>query len=37
VREIREMSWLVDDIRSNGLVTTPDDAAAVPVPSFDSN
>lgn len=37
VREIKEMSWLVDDIESNGPATTLQDAAARPVPSFVAN
>lgn len=37
VREIKEMTWLVNDITVNGLATTAEAAAARPVPSFDSN
>jgi len=37
VREIKEMTWLVEDIGANGLATTPEEAAARPVPSFGSN
>lgn len=33
-REILEMDWLIQDIAENGLATTPDDAAARPVPDF---
>ena len=34
-REILEMSWLVADIRRNGVATTRDAAAERPVPEFD--
>ena len=34
-REIDEMSWLVDDIETNGAATTAAEAAARPVPEFD--
>jgi uncharacterized protein (DUF305 family) len=34
VREIKEMSWLVDDIAAHGKATTTDAAAARPVPEF---
>lgn len=33
-KEIAEMDWLVEDIRANGIATTPDEAAARPVPTF---
>lgn len=33
-REIDEMEWLIEDIRENGPATTPEDAAARPVPDF---
>ena len=33
-REIREMDWLLDDIRQNGPAATPGDAEARPVPDF---
>ncbi|MFT5775480.1 DUF305 domain-containing protein [Hyphomonas sp.] len=33
-REIREMKWLLDDIRANGEATTPAEAGARPVPLF---
>ncbi|MBU1287433.1 MAG: DUF305 domain-containing protein [Alphaproteobacteria bacterium] len=33
-REIKEMKWLLDDIRANGEVTTPPEANARPVPTF---
>ena len=33
-REIREMKWLLDDIRANGEATTPAEADARPVPGF---
>jgi FlaA1/EpsC-like NDP-sugar epimerase len=34
VREISEMDWLIEDIRTNGPATTAEDAAARPVPEF---
>lgn len=34
-REIREMDWLIRDIRENGRAATPDEAEARPVPTFD--
>jgi hypothetical protein len=34
VREIKEMEWLIDDIRTNGIATTEDDAEERPVPDF---
>lgn len=33
-REIREMEWLIDDIRENGPATTQAEADARPVPDF---
>ncbi|MEQ9569649.1 MAG: DUF4440 domain-containing protein [Longimicrobiales bacterium] len=33
-REIAEMEWLIDDIRTNGIAATADDAAGRPVPDF---
>jgi hypothetical protein len=33
-REIREMEWLISDIRSNGAAATPAEAAARPVPEL---
>ena len=34
VREIKEMEWLIDDIRTNGIATTEDEAEERPVPDF---
>ena len=34
-REILEMSWLVEDIRTNGIAASAEEAAARPVPEFD--
>jgi hypothetical protein len=34
-REILEMEWLIDDIRRNGIASTPDEAEARPIPEFD--
>ncbi|MGB5724858.1 MAG: DUF305 domain-containing protein [Parasphingorhabdus sp.] len=34
-REIKEMEWLIEDIRENGKATTEADAAARPVPKFE--
>lgn len=33
-REIKEMEWLIEDIRTHGVATTPDEAEARPVPDF---
>lgn len=33
-REIKEMKWLIEDIRKNGKASTEADAAARPVPKF---
>ncbi|MAN45822.1 MAG: DUF305 domain-containing protein [Alphaproteobacteria bacterium] len=33
-KEIAEMEWLIDDIAKNGKATTPEEAAARPVPDF---
>ena len=33
-REIKEMNWLIDDIRKNGKATTEAEAEARPVPEF---
>jgi hypothetical protein len=33
-REIREMEWLIEDIRENGLAETAEEANARPVPDF---
>nr|MDA3858371.1 DUF305 domain-containing protein [Roseovarius sp.] len=34
-REIKEMKWLIEDIRKNGKATTEADAMARPVPKFE--
>ena len=34
-KEIAEMKWLVDDIESNGVVTTQEEAEQRPVPEFE--
>jgi hypothetical protein len=34
VREISEMDWLIEDIRTNGPASTAEDAAERPVPEF---
>lgn len=34
-REIREMEWLINDIRENGLATSSEDAQARSAPSFE--
>tara|TARA_R110000787_G_scaffold37584_2_gene95289 strand:- start:86 stop:610 length:525 start_codon:yes stop_codon:yes gene_type:complete len=36
-REIKEMTWLIDDIRQNGKAVTEADAAGRPVPDFEAN
>jgi uncharacterized protein (DUF305 family) len=33
-REIREMEWLIEDIRENGLAETAEEANVRPVPDF---
>jgi FlaA1/EpsC-like NDP-sugar epimerase len=33
-REIKEMDWLIDDIRANGVAATMDEAGERPVPDF---
>jgi hypothetical protein len=33
-REIKEMEWLIADIRANGVATSAEEAEARPVPSF---
>ena len=34
-KEIKEMKWLLNDIKQNGKVTTAAEAAARPVPAFE--
>ncbi len=34
-KEIKEMKWLIDDIKKNGKATTEAEAAARPVPKFE--
>ena len=34
-REIKEMEWLINDIRKNGKANTPAEAAARPIPKFE--
>ena len=36
-KEIAEMEWLLDDISRNGKATTPEEAAARPVPEFSAD
>ena len=33
-REIKEMEWLIEDIRANGVAETEDEANNRPVPQF---
>lgn len=33
-REIKEMEWLIEDIKTNGIAETQEEAAARPVPDF---
>ena len=35
-REIKEMTWLIDDIRKNGLVTTQAALEGRPLPDFEA-
>ncbi|HSM70550.1 MAG TPA: DUF305 domain-containing protein [Anaerolineales bacterium] len=37
VREIKEMEWLIEDIRNNGLATSQEQADARPVPAFSAD
>jgi hypothetical protein len=34
-REIKEMAWLIEDIKQNGAATSESEAAARPVPDFE--
>jgi uncharacterized protein (DUF305 family) len=36
-REIKEMKWLINDIKDNGEATTQEKAANRPVPTFEGN
>ena len=36
-REISEMGWLIDDIRRDGVASTPEEAQSRPVPDFDGS
>lgn len=36
-REIAEMDWLIEDIRTNGPATTPEEAQAREVPAFEES
>lgn len=36
-REIKEMNWLLDDIRENGIVSMEAEAEARPVPEFETS
>ncbi|GAB3141502.1 DUF305 domain-containing protein [Marisediminicola antarctica] len=36
-KEIAEMTWLIEDIEENGVVTTPDEADERPVPEFEAS
>lgn len=33
-REIKEMEWLIEDIKNNGVAASPEEAQARPVPDF---
>jgi hypothetical protein len=35
-REIKEMEWLIEDIKMNGMATTQEEAEARPVPAYSS-
>lgn len=37
LREIKEMNWLLDDIRENGIASTQAEAEARPVPEFEAS
>ncbi|MCL3861087.1 hypothetical protein [Actinotalea sp. K2] len=34
---LAEMDWLIQDIDRNGLATTPEEAGARPVPTFEAS
>ena len=34
-REIREMDWLIEDIKQNGVASTPEEAEERPVPKYE--
>lgn len=36
-REIKEMEWLISDIRENGIAASEEEAEARPIPSFSGN
>lgn len=36
-REIKEMNWLIEDIRENGIASTDAEAEARPVPDFEAS
>lgn len=36
-REIKEMEWLINDIRQNGVAATPEEANARPMPAFSAS
>ncbi|MFO7704751.1 MAG: DUF305 domain-containing protein, partial [Halopseudomonas sp.] len=36
-REIKEMTWLIEDIKKNGAATSESEAAARPVPDFEGD
>jgi len=35
-REIKEMNWLLEDIRENGIASTQEEADERPVPEFEA-
>lgn len=37
LREIKEMEWLIEDIKQNGIAETDEEASARPVPDFDGS
>ena len=36
-REIKEMNWLISDIKANGVAATPSEAQSRPVPDFEAS
>lgn len=36
-REIKELEWLIEDIRENGYATTEEDAEQRPIPDFEGS
>ena len=37
LREIKEMEWLIEDIKKNGIAETAEEANSRPVPNFEGS